>query len=131
VLYWSCESKKIAHGSTCRRIDFLPIVPLLLPSSSSSSFAVRRHRSMLLLFINNEIFRSSQHIFYQSNKSIRKKTYFLFSRMFFLYIIPTVYIFNNHWLISIFTLSLLLLLLFLSAYINISSLYNFFLFYFK
>ena len=48
VLYWSCESKKIAHGSTCRRIVFLPMVFFLL-SFLVVVVCVPRHRSMISL----------------------------------------------------------------------------------
>ena len=52
VLYWSCESKKIAHGSTCTRIDFLPMVFFFL-----LSFVRRRRR--LSSQINDSLLFSS------------------------------------------------------------------------
>ena len=69
MLYWSCESKKIAHGSTCTRIDFLPMVFLLL-SFVVVVVCVRRHRSMIPIF--SSIFK---YLFFSTNqkKSSRRE----------------------------------------------------------
>ena len=67
MLYWSCESKKIAHGSTCTRIDFLPMVFLLL-SFVVVVVCVRRHRSMIPIF--SSIFK---YLFFSTIKKKRRR----------------------------------------------------------
>lgn len=64
VLYWSCESKKIAHGSTCRRIDFLPIVPRALPFLGVVVVVVTfRLRQCSSSQLNERTFSSTYHFF--------------------------------------------------------------------
>lgn len=68
MLYWSCESKKIAHGSTCIRIYFLPMVFFIA--------FVRRPRCRSSSQINDLTFSSvytNFFIFYQSNKTLEER----------------------------------------------------------
>lgn len=94
MLYWSCESKKIAHGSTCIRIYFLPMVFLLL--SFVVLLVVRRHRSMISLF-----YHKIHTILFSTNQIKRETKSFISLECSFRNYKYMSCLYYNHWLIYI------------------------------